>query len=128
MKLGPRPAGQPWTPAEDAQLLALLDSKMEIASIARKLKRTVPAIRKRRVILNERPLVEPGLKATPSHIERQFMERLQGAGWVKAFTLPSSPRVVERLLSKGWIERCSIENRLCYRVTDQGLAAKKMRI
>jgi hypothetical protein len=102
MKLGPRPAGQPWTPAEDAQLLALLDSKMEIASIARKLKRTVPAIRKRRVILNERPLVEHGPKATPSHIERQFMERLQGAGWVKAFTLPSSPKVVERLLSKGW--------------------------
>src|SRR6266566_1946100 len=23
MKLGPRPAGRPWTPAEDAQLLAL---------------------------------------------------------------------------------------------------------
>ena len=23
MKLGPRPKGQPWTPAEDAQLLAL---------------------------------------------------------------------------------------------------------
>ena len=65
---------------------------------------------------------------TPSHLERQFMERLQGAGWVKAFTLPSSPRVIDRLLSKGWIESCNIENRLCYRMTDQGLAAKKMRI
>jgi hypothetical protein len=62
----------------------------------------------------------------PSHLERQFMERLHGAGWVKAFTLPSSPRVIDRLLSKGWIESCSIENRLCYRMTDQGLAAKKM--
>ena len=31
MKLGPRPKGQPWTPAEDAQLLALLDSKMDRA-------------------------------------------------------------------------------------------------
>jgi hypothetical protein len=53
MKLGPRPKGQPWTPAEDAQLLALLDSKMDTALIARKLKRTVPAIRKRRAILNK---------------------------------------------------------------------------
>jgi hypothetical protein len=57
MKLGPRPKGQPWTPAEDAQLLALLDSKMDRALIARKLKRTVPAISKRRAILNKRGLV-----------------------------------------------------------------------
>ena len=39
MKLGPRPKGQPWTPAEDAQLLALLDSKMDRALIARKIKK-----------------------------------------------------------------------------------------
>jgi hypothetical protein len=58
MKLGPRTAGQPWTPAEDAQLLALLDSKMDRALIARKLKRTVSAIAKRRSILNRRRLVE----------------------------------------------------------------------
>jgi hypothetical protein len=65
MRLGPRQGSHhPWTPAEDAQLLALTDSKMEIALIARKLKRTVPAIRKRRVILNKRGgLVEIGLKA-----------------------------------------------------------------
>ena len=62
MKLGPRPAGRPWTPAEDAQLLALLDSKMDRPSIA--LKRTVSAIAKRRVILNKRGLVVTGLKAT----------------------------------------------------------------
>jgi hypothetical protein len=60
MRLGPRQASQLWTPAEEAQLLALLDSKMEVASIARKLKRTVPAIRKRRVILNKRRLAELG--------------------------------------------------------------------
>jgi hypothetical protein len=54
------------------------------------------------------------------------MERLQGAGWVKAFTLPSRPKVVENLLEKGWIEKDRIEGRLCYRATDQGLAAKKM--
>jgi hypothetical protein len=63
---------------------------------------------------------------TPSHLERQFMERLQGAGWVKAFTLPSSPNVVKEMIEKGWIERDQIEGRLCYRITDQGLAAKKM--
>ena len=62
MNLGPRPASQPWTPAEDAQLLALLDSKMDRPSIARKLKRTVSAIAKRRDILNKRRLVELGLK------------------------------------------------------------------
>ena len=54
---------QPWTPAEDTQLLALLDSKMDRALIARKLKRTVSAIAKRRDILNRRRLVELGLKA-----------------------------------------------------------------
>jgi hypothetical protein len=62
MKLGPRPAGRPWTPAEDAQLLALLDSKMDRPSIARKLKRTESALAKRRGILNKRGLVELGLK------------------------------------------------------------------
>jgi hypothetical protein len=64
MNLGPHPAGRPWTPAEDAQLLALLDSKMDRALIARKLKRTVSAIAKRRSILNKRRLVDHlGLKA-----------------------------------------------------------------
>jgi hypothetical protein len=29
MKLGPRPKGRPWTSAEDVQLLALLNSKMD---------------------------------------------------------------------------------------------------
>ncbi|SHH20169.1 hypothetical protein SAMN05444169_6291 [Bradyrhizobium erythrophlei] len=43
--------------------MALLDSKMEIAVIAWELKRTVPAIRKRRTILNKRRLVEIGLNA-----------------------------------------------------------------
>ena len=41
MKPGPRPAGPPWTPAEDEQLLALLNSRMDKNLIARRLKRTV---------------------------------------------------------------------------------------
>jgi hypothetical protein len=47
MKTGPRPKGRLWTPEEDAQLLALLDSKIDRPSIARKLKRTVSAIHTR---------------------------------------------------------------------------------
>ena len=58
--IGARPAGQRWTPAEDAQLLSLLDSKLDRAMIARKLKRTVSAIAKRRSILSKRRLVEIG--------------------------------------------------------------------
>ena len=63
MKLGPRPAGRPWTPADDAQLLVLLDLKMDRALIAQKLKRTVAAIGTRRGVLNKRRLVKLGLKA-----------------------------------------------------------------
>jgi hypothetical protein len=46
MKLGPRPTGRPWTPAEDEQLLALFDSRMDKDLIARRLKRTVQAVRR----------------------------------------------------------------------------------
>jgi len=45
-----------------ARFLALLDSKVDRALIARKIKRTVSAIGKRRGILNKRRLVDPGLK------------------------------------------------------------------
>jgi hypothetical protein len=63
MKLGPRPTGRPWTPADDAQLLALLESKMDRALIARKLQRSVQAVLSRKYALNKRRLVELGLKA-----------------------------------------------------------------
>jgi hypothetical protein len=64
----------------------------------------------------------------PNHHERQFMQTLEGFGWVKAFTMHSSPRVIEKLLIKGWIEKSLTEGRLCYRITDRGRAAKKMRV
>jgi hypothetical protein len=51
MKLGPRPLGRPWAPADDAQLLMLIASKTESVLIARKLKRTMAAIRKRKTVL-----------------------------------------------------------------------------
>jgi len=62
MKLGPRPTGRPWTPAEDEQLLALLDSRMDQHLIAHRLKRTVQAVLSRKYVLNKRRLVELGLK------------------------------------------------------------------
>ena len=39
-----------------------------------------------------------------THLERQFMQRLRGAGWVKASALPPSPGLVQNLLQKGWID------------------------
>jgi hypothetical protein len=60
----------------------------------------------------------------PNHRERQLMQQLRGAGWVKAITLPSRPRIIEGLLGKGWIEQRGAGNDLCYRITDKGLAAK----
>jgi hypothetical protein len=112
MKTGPRPKGRPWTPEEDAQLLALLNSKMDRPSIARKLKRTVMAVSIR-------------LRMTvPNQLERQLMQELRGAGWVKATALPPFPRTIEGLLSKGWIERRGGGIDTCYRLTEEGLAAK----
>jgi hypothetical protein len=125
MRLGPRPAGRPWTPADDAQLLALVDSKMDNASIARKMQRTVDAIAKRKSHLQQ-PAPPPLLDMdVPRHPERQFMQHLRAGGWLKAATLPSSPKLIERLLNKAWIERCGTGKDLAYRITDKGLAAKK---
>ena len=65
MKLGPHPNGRPWTPEEEAQLLALLESKMDRPSIARKLRRTVVAInirlrvQKAKAKWTERRLIDP---------------------------------------------------------------------
>jgi hypothetical protein len=73
-------------------------------------------------------MMRPRGPEIPNHHERQLMQHLEGSGWVKAFTMRSSPKVVEKLLAKGWIEESLIEGRLCYRVTEPGLAAKKMRI
>jgi len=64
MTLGARPQGQSrWTPAEDAQLLALLEAKVDRASITRKLKRSQNAINARSSLLNKRREGELGLKA-----------------------------------------------------------------
>ena len=48
------------------------------------------------------------------------MQELRGAGWVRAIALPASPRTIEGLLNKDWIEQRGAGNDLCYRITDKG--------
>jgi hypothetical protein len=62
-----------------------------------------------------------------NHHERQFMQYLRGAGWIKARTLPPSARLVESLLQKGWIEQQhqGSKNELFFRLTEKGLEAMK---
>jgi hypothetical protein len=62
-----------------------------------------------------------------THPERQFMQCLRGAGWIKARTLPRSVRTVKSLLQKGWIEKQyqGPNNEAFLRLTEKGLEAKK---
>ena len=62
-KTGPHPTGRQWTDADDAQLLASLESKMDRIVIARRLKRTVLDVGQRKSVLKKRRLVELGLRA-----------------------------------------------------------------
>ena len=64
----------------------------------------------------------------PNHYERQLLQRLRGTGWVKASKILATPSFIEKLVAKDWMERSIIDGHLCYRITDQGLAAKKMPI
>jgi hypothetical protein len=41
---GPRPAGRPWTPTEDAQLREFVISSVKVSLIAKKLKRSPGSI------------------------------------------------------------------------------------
>jgi hypothetical protein len=61
-----------------------------------------------------------------SHRERQFMQYLRGAGWIKARLLPPSARLAESLLNKGWIEqqKQGPKNETYVRLTEKGLEAK----
>jgi hypothetical protein len=61
----------------------------------------------------------------PNSRERQFMQHLRGAGWVKAFELPHGPRILANLIKKGWVECQQTESGQAYRLTELGLQAKK---
>jgi len=43
---------------------------------------------------------------------------------VKAIALPDGPKLIARLLNKGWIESSNSGSGMTYRITDAGLAAK----
>ncbi|ANW02765.1 hypothetical protein LMTR13_23950 [Bradyrhizobium icense] len=53
------------------------------------------------------------------------MQHLRGRGWVKAFLLPSSEKLNQNLLGKGWIEQHRNESDVAYRITEKGLDAKQ---
>lgn len=65
-----------------------------------------------------------GEATTITHRERQFMQHLRGAGWVKASMLPASPKVIAGLIEKCWIEVQGVGSETCYRLTEEGLTAK----
>ena len=63
---------------------------------------------------------------TPNHREREFMQHLRGGGWVKAIMIPTGgPILIAKLFNKGWIEKRGDGRELAYRITEEGLAAKK---
>jgi hypothetical protein len=59
-----------------------------------------------------------------THRERQFLQYLRDAAWRRAGTLPDSPKLISKMLGKGWIERSGDGNDVVYRLTPKGLAAK----
>ena len=62
----------------------------------------------------------------PNQRERQFLQQLQDAGWVKVGSLPQFPGTIQTLLRKGWIKQSGVGYGLRYGITDKGLAAKAM--
>jgi hypothetical protein len=48
---GPRPTGEIWTADDDRKLMAMTEAKTALATIARKLKRTIGAVQSRRAKL-----------------------------------------------------------------------------
>jgi hypothetical protein len=52
---GPRPAGRPWTRAEDHLLEEMLKAGLKAPKIAQKLNRTIGAVHARKISLKARP-------------------------------------------------------------------------
>jgi hypothetical protein len=61
----------------------------------------------------------------PNYFERQFMQQLRGRGWVKATELQPARSSIQSLLQKRWIESEGAGNSLTFKLTEEGLAAKK---
>lgn len=61
----------------------------------------------------------------PNHRERQIMQQLRDRGWVKAIEIVGGAVTLRRLIEKRWIESKGHGRDLTYRITEQGIAAKK---
>jgi hypothetical protein len=67
---------------------------------------------------------ESALEPPITQRDRQFLQYLRDAVWQRATMLPDSPKLISKLLKKGWIERSGDGNETVYRITPRGLAAK----
>jgi hypothetical protein len=65
---------------------------------------------------------------TPTHHQRQLMQQLEGRDWVNAIGLPEARKTMKYLLEKRWIECQGTGRGLSYRLTHEGLLAKRARI
>jgi hypothetical protein len=63
-----------------------------------------------------------------THPERQLMQHLRGAGWVRSIAFPSSSKVIANLLGKGWIKQRGAGVELAFHLTEQGLTAMKAQV
>ncbi len=63
--------------------------------------------------------------SVPSHWQRQLMQRILDQGSVRGFELSEHPRTIKILLEKGWIESSGGGRDRIYRVTEEGLSAKR---
>lgn len=60
-----------------------------------------------------------------NHPQRQFLNYLRHADWVKVSALPEAPRVIVKLMGLGWIERTGSGAAVSFRITEAGLDALK---
>jgi hypothetical protein len=65
------------------------------------------------------------MSIVPNYYERQFMQQLRGRGWVNATGLPPGRSLIQSLLQKKWIESEGTGKSLAFKLTEEGLAAKK---
>jgi hypothetical protein len=72
---GPRPAGRPWTPAEEAQLHDLILSRVKIGLIAKKLKRSPGAVYARINSLKKLPRDLPSERLAHTRAQNSEPER-----------------------------------------------------